>query len=480
VSGTTGIRTGSNTAILVASNVTIRAIGFFVAIWIARTLPQADFGRYTLSLAMAGMFSILTDLGMSANATRTIAADRSLLPIVVADGLLVRAALAAVALLAYALVIKLLGYPPQLQFYLLLAFGALALDSASYYCYACFRALELMKWEGLVMVSQRLLSFGLIAAILQYNRGVTGLLLANLLSAAVAFGIIMLLLVNAARGPAMRPDMERAWKLLKGSLPLAVLGLVVMAYWRIDVIILQKMQGDQALAVYRAGYNVLEAVLLFNTVLATVWYPVLARTAAEGRERFFATQKTFARLLLLSGLPITVGGMVLAQPLLSLLYNGKYAASAPSFLVLMLEVTLAGFSALCSFSLMALRQDRFLVLFAIGSLIVNVGLNLFLIPSYGPVGAAWATCLSELVPIAGGLLVLRRAIGLFIPDWSFLSIAFAATVMGAILHLTLGMVSLPVSLALAVPFYFVIVFITRGLSIDDLSGLRVIRQRFKL
>jgi O-antigen/teichoic acid export membrane protein len=117
---------------------------------------------------------------------------------------------------------------------------------------------------------------------------------------------------------------------------------------------------------------------------------------------------TFSRLagraikfLGLLGMPVTVGGVLLAKPIMVLVSGGKYASSGPLFAVLCLSI-FPYF--LCHVYILTLAVKntyrlnlQFLTLF-----VLNVALNFILIPRMGAAGASWATVLCEFFGIGLG------------------------------------------------------------------------------
>jgi peptidoglycan biosynthesis protein MviN/MurJ (putative lipid II flippase) len=89
-----------------------------------------------------------------------------------------------------------------------------------------------------------------------------------------------------------------------------------------------------------------------------------------------------------------VGGWV-APSLVTLLFGGRYAEAGPSASVLFLSAAPFFLNAVMV-AVLTIRDPRRLVLWYLSLLVANVGLNLWLIPVLGPVGAAWATFFCEL------------------------------------------------------------------------------------
>src|SRR3979411_3080493 len=104
----------------------------------------------------------------------------------------------------------------------------------------------------------------------------------------------------------------------------------------------------------------------------------------------------FFKALLLVGWPMSLGIFVLAHPLNHALFGDKYELAEPALRILALSL---GFAFVNNAFIGALsasdRQSSFT--WAAGwSLVANLALNLALIPTFGYVGASWATVMTQI------------------------------------------------------------------------------------
>src|SRR4029077_9716799 len=94
-------------------------------------------------------------------------------------------------------------------------------------------------------------------------------------------------------------------------------------------------------------------------------------------------------------LPIATGGFILAEPLTRFLLGAQYTGTATLFRWLMLTIVAGPLASYFGSQLIPIaREKKYLVSVAAGA-VVNVGLNLFLIPSYGAIAAAFTTAISQ-------------------------------------------------------------------------------------
>jgi O-antigen/teichoic acid export membrane protein len=107
-------------------------------------------------------------------------------------------------------------------------------------------------------------------------------------------------------------------------------------------------------------------------------------------------------------IPFVVGGVLIARPMMILIFGAQYQAGAGALQLLLFSlVLLAVHSATRSVFLTMHRLGLETVIIAVGVL-VNIGLNLYLIPRYGIEGAAAATIAGEAVILVGAFITLAR------------------------------------------------------------------------
>jgi O-antigen/teichoic acid export membrane protein len=139
--------------------------------------------------------------------------------------------------------------------------------------------------------------------------------------------------------------------------------------------------------------QVIFVILAFSQIFSTAIFPVLS-SVRDDAQVFGRMATRAAKFLFLAGIPATVGGVLLAQPIIVLVSGAKYLPAVPLFMVLMFSVGFYFLShvyviALANFSIFRLNL-QFVILF-----VLNAGLNFILIPIMGGVGASCATVVCE-------------------------------------------------------------------------------------
>jgi O-antigen/teichoic acid export membrane protein len=171
---------------------------------------------------------------------------------------------------------------------------------------------------------------------------------------------------------------------------------------------------------------------------------------------------------------MTVGIFMLAGPLTRLLFSASFANSEPALRILALALVIGFVNNAFIGALSASDRQSSFTWAAGWSLVANVGLNLVLIPTYGYLGASWATVATEIVLFTAGWVLTARYIGRVPVVTLSWRTVLAGLVMGvAVLPLRdLGGVAIVFPILVGVGVYAVAVLLLRAVSADEIRFAR--------
>ena len=374
------------------------------------------YGLYFSVLNLAYILNILLDLGITNFNTRNIARHPQLIAKHMGGLLTLKMllfGLYAVAALVAALV---LGYGS-------LEFGLLAplcvaqfLNSLILYLRSNFEGLLLFKWDSFISVMDRLLMILLCGLMLwtplRSRFSIYWFVYAQVLSYAVT--AVTALLVIASKAGLRRLTWNRPFSLviLRQSAPFALLVLLMASYNRIDPILLRSMSGNAAAGVYAGAFRLLEALTMVAYLVSVPLLPVYARLCkVDMRQTASATRLVFFPMLLLSVVAAVVCNLW-ATPIMTLLYHDAAPLYVPVFRVIICGFVPISMTYIFGTLLTAAGRLRQLNIFAATTLLLNVAVNLVLIPRLGAVGSAWASLSAQLFMAAAQMVLAMRLIRL--------------------------------------------------------------------
>ncbi len=365
----------------------------------SRMLSEDDYGKFSFALGLGTIFETLMDFGLHQVAIRAVARDHSTAHRLLRNllGIKVLWALGAFGLLAGAATVLRSQADVRLACYLI--GGSLVLRSYMLTVRGVLQGLERFGWDSIVVITDRLLLLVAGALALWAGAGLRGLGLAFVGSRALAL-VLAAVLAHRQIGP-IGIDVDRElWKELQWTaIPLGLFLVVINLYSRIDIVMLGVWRTDAETGVYQNAYGVYEGLTYLPSVLASVLAPRLAS--------LFVTDRRKHRVLALggvglsAGLAIAVGAVTFAwaTPLVVLLFDPKFAASAAPLRILSAGLPLVYAIWILHVTAISMNRERLLLWTGIVGLVAKVALNAYLIPHYGVNGAAVAVILGEAISI---------------------------------------------------------------------------------
>jgi O-antigen/teichoic acid export membrane protein len=284
-------------------------------------------------------------------------------------------------------------------------------------------------------------TFGGIAFLWWFKTGINGIFLAQVLAYC---GLTLFLIPQFARHLSTNADFF-SWALVRESvkfgIPLLVFELSSILLAFSDRFLITWFNGAHALGIYAAGYSI--SMYLGDLIaqpISLAFGPLIYRIYAnEGRGKAREMISDLLGIATLIIFPVFAGTLAVRKDLLILLASNKYAAASDIIPWVLSGVLLNSYMPLVSAGLYLKKQTRAIGTVSIVCALVNILLNMLLLPRYGIIGAAWSTAVSY------GLVVLwtiRLSTKTFPLDWPWPRIirsAIAAVLMfGAVRVLPSG------------------------------------------
>ncbi|RJP68769.1 MAG: hypothetical protein C4539_08450 [Ignavibacteriales bacterium] len=257
------------------------------------------------------------------------------------------------------------------------------------------------------------LVFNLFFVYYQHN-GVLGIMQAQLLSGIFSVFIIIPVLKNYLK---LKMEKEALVKLLIFSLPLLISGLLSTFVDIIDRFLLDKFLDKTAVGLYSFSYRIAMVMNLFVISFRTAWTPYSLRLYKKSSDLSYSLGLSFSKLLATSILIFLITNCFIDDLFrfkisdISI-FNIAYVGGIPIIPVIMIGYLFSGLSSFYSvYPYVANKSYHFLVSDLI-AFIVNIVLNIILIPQMNLMGAALATMISF---IAGCiyLFIISRSIEIY-------------------------------------------------------------------
>jgi O-antigen/teichoic acid export membrane protein len=220
---------------------------------------------------------------------------------------------------------------------------------------------------------------------------------------------------------------------------------------------------------YGAAVRLVDGLNWLPVAVGTVLLPALSRLRADDPERTRRLIRQGYRFLALGIFPAAALGTLAGGFILATLFGPSFRSAGGAFAVLLWAHFFAASWVLARQVLVAEDRGGYLSLLALIAGVVNVGLNFWLIPEYGALGAAWASLVAYASPFAAAafLPVVRAA---FLPAFNGAVRALAAScvILAGLYPLRHQHLQLFVAFAVAMPVALVV---SRATTVSELRQL---------
>jgi len=224
------------------------------------------------------------------------------------------------------------------------------------------------------------------------------------------------------------------WKRITHTMwPIALSIIFNVVYLKGDTILLSLFRPQTDVGIYGAAYRVIDILTQTAMMLMGVMLPLLAyhwtRKDTEHFRKFY--QQSFD-LLMLVAIPMTVGILILAEPIIVFVAGAEFASAAVPLRILALAILGVYAGAIAGHTIVAIGKQRQTVWIFLSAAILTLIGYLYTIPLYGMFGAAWMTVASEVYVGALLFLSIQRYTQIRLTLNTFAKICFSAFVMGAV------------------------------------------------
>lgn len=386
-----------NTVLQTLAKVLSIGLGWFTVIAMTNHLGAVGFGSYTIMVAYLQFFGVAADLGFVLVSSQLLAERPQDREIIFANLLTFRLLTAGVLIFMAPMFIWFFPYSDAVQ-------NGVVVLSLSFFLIAL-----LQVFTGLF---QATLKMG--RAMLAELLGRAVLLVVLLVAMSSGFGLqfvvwgvvlgsfanLMLAFVLAQPLAQVRLAYDKElWQAIwLRSWPIAVGIVFNLIYLKADTLILTFVRDEVEVGVYGAMYRVLEVLITFPTMFASLLLPLLAGYWINAQKDRFATltQQSLDAMVYMA-LPLVVGVWMTAPQLVPLFGADFVELGVPILRWLVVAIAAIFVGTLLGHIVVAIGQQRAVLRVYGGAAALGLALYLFVVPMYGAYGAAIATVLIEIV-----------------------------------------------------------------------------------
>lgn len=231
-------------------------------------------------------------------------------------------------------------------------------------------------------------------------------------------------------------DLNHFKSVLQKSLPFALLIILMSIYTRIDGILLHQFapNGNMEAGIYAKGFRLLDALYMFGMIFAGLLFPMFSNTLHDSIQKVRELVLISANFLM-SGVIVVVMLLILhSGNILQLIYTSSEEAELP-FIWLMLSFIGISMNFVFGTLLTANGQLKELNIISAVGVIINISVNLFLIPKYGATGAGFTAFITQMIMAITQFILCAKKFNLAIGfmqmgKWLLFTLCFVGVLFG--------------------------------------------------
>jgi len=387
--------------------------GLLITIWIARYLGPASFGQLNYAIAFVALFGAIATLGLDGIVVRELVREPAKEDEVLGAAFFLRLIGGCLAVLTIMIAVRFVrpGDAAVQTLVSIIAVGTFfqAVDVVDLWFQSRVQSRYTVMARNAAFLTMLLVRVVLIlvqAGVAAFAWAVSSELALAALMLAASFWL------HGKGWAALRPRLARMSALLAESWPFMVSGLAVLVYMRIDQVMLAAMLGEREVGLYAAAVRLSEMWYVIPTVIVSSVMPSLTEARARSEELYYEHLQTLLNLLVRAAYLVAIPVSLCAVPLMRLLYGELYAGAGTVLAVHVWSTVFVFLGVAYSPWIFNERRSHYWMLQTLLGACLNILLNLWLIPSQGPVGCAIATVLAQALAtwLANGLFAPTRRI----------------------------------------------------------------------
>jgi O-antigen/teichoic acid export membrane protein len=396
-----------NVAETLVTRILLIGIGVITSVIVTRILGPHGRGLYAVALLVGAMGVQFGNLGLHASNTYSAARDRSLVPALVGNSVIISFAFGIIwSICAWAFFKSYPHWAPVQNPLLALALSYIPIG------------LAYMLLQNLLIGIQKVRTYNkieLVAAIL--NVGITCLLILlravyveTIFSSALIVMVISFLWVLFYLKKHLNFSFTSSYPLFKDNIRYGLkayfAALFAFLVIRVDLLMVKYILGPEQAGYYSVAVGLGDLVFMLPVIIGTILFPKLS--ALSSRQERWKLTRTLTLLTALVMLILVASASVLAKSIIPLLYGLAFLPAVPAFQCLMPGIFFLGIEVVVVQFINSMGFPIHVVYIWGFSTLLNIAMNLYAIEKYGIIGAAIVSSISYLIVFALIIATVKR------------------------------------------------------------------------
>jgi len=383
-----------NTFWLFLSEISGRLLKMGLVVYAARVLGASGWGLFSYAISVASLLTMFADIGISDLVIREITQKKEGHQTFISTALLLKIIVLIMSILLVIFISPFISHIPQANSLFFLVALILFFDSMRELGLSINRASEKMERDMVVKVVTNASIFILGVLLLKIKLSPESIALAYAIGSAIGFLSIAIIIRKDLKKLLAKVDLRIFKIIIKTTWPFVFITLIGVIMGNIDIYMLGIWKNAGEIGLYASVQRIQQFIMILPSTISVAVFPLMSRLVNVDKNQFRIILEKTLSMILLIGIPISLGGILLADQLILKVFGQGYVGAIPIFRVFMLMLLISFPLILLSNAIFAHNKQRSLApAYSLG-ILANIIFNLLLIPKFGAVGSAIATLVS--------------------------------------------------------------------------------------
>lgn len=374
-------------------------VSFFVTIYVVRYLGPENYGRLSYSVGFVGLFSIFASLGIGNVVYRELVRNPEKEDVYLGTAFIIRLFAGIVTFILAVFISYLVNRDDNLVFILTIIISFSFIFQPLHILDKYFSSKMQSRFIAISSFSTVLILSSIKLIIVFLDKGVIYLSLVFLVEAILTGLFLSFFYLKGSKIKKWLFNKNIAVKLLLNSWPFIFVSTFSAIYARIDQVMLKNMLNITSVGIYDSAVRLTEIWYMVPNIIVMSIFPALIyskKNPLEYRKRLRFAALFFTILSII----IVLVTLLFSNYIVNTLYGSEFSQASYILNIYILSIFGSFMSHLVNYYLLSENKQKISILTTLLTMVINVVLNLFLIPKYGVLGAAWSTVISyTLLPI---------------------------------------------------------------------------------
>lgn len=397
-----------NTTWALAAKVISVLVSFVVTIYLVRYLGPENYGKLSYAVSFLSIFAVISNLGIDSVLYRELIVYPEKRNVYLGSAFIIKLCASLLATVLTILGALLFAKDDVSQLIIIILSGTFVFKALYIIVYE-FQANVQQKYPAIASLCVVLILNILKIGVITFDKGILymGVIL---LIESILFATLLVYIRIKHYGSFHKwsYDKKIILSILKDSWPFIFIALFTSIYSRIDQVALRHMVDASAVGIYDAAVRIVEVWFFIPGLITASLFPAIVNSKiisiAEYKKRLFS----LIGFLVGSSIIIAAITSLIAKPLIATLYGPDFIQSASVFSIYIWAGIFISINTVLYYYLLNENKQKLIFFTSLGTMILNIVLNILLIPHLGVIGAAWATLISYTILILPIIKIIKH------------------------------------------------------------------------